>query len=61
MYKDKVLFVGNDSAENLYMATRNLQNVLVLYSDEINVFDIVNADVVVLDEESLNNIEEVLK
>ena len=57
----KILFVANEDAENLYMATRNLGNVLVLFADEINVFDIVNADGVVVDEASLAHIEEVLK
>ena len=57
----KILFVANEDAENLYMATRNLGNVIVLFADEINVFDVVNADVLVLDEGSLTQIEEVLK
>ncbi len=57
----KILFVTNEDAENLYMATRNLGNVIVLFADEINVFDVVNADVLVLDEASLKQIEEVLK
>lgn len=57
----KVLFVANEDAENLYLATRNLGNCLVLFADEINVYDIVNADVVVMDESSLAQIEEVLK
>ena len=57
----KVLFVTSEDAENLYMGTRNLGNVIVLYADEINVFDILNADELVLDEESLKQIEEVLK
>jgi len=57
----KILFVANEDAENLYMATRNLGNVLVLFADEINVYDIVNADMVVVDEASLARIEEVLK
>ena len=30
----KVLFVASEEAENLYMATRNLNNVLVLFPDE---------------------------
>ena len=51
----------NEDAENLYMATRNLDNVLVLFADELNVFDVVNADVLVVDEASLKQIEEVLK
>ena len=57
----KILFIANEDAENLYMATRNLGNVLVLFADEINVYDLVNADVVVVDEASLARIEEVLK
>jgi len=57
----KILFVAGEDAENLYMATRNLDNVLVLFADEINVYDVLNADVVVLDEASLKEIEEVLK
>lgn len=57
----KILFVAGEDAENLYMATRNLGNVLVLFADELNVFDVVNADVVVIDEASLARIEEVLK
>ena len=57
----KILFVADEDAENLYMATRNMGNVLVLFADEINVYDIINADVVVVDEASLTHIEEVLK
>ena len=57
----KILFIANEDAENLYMATRNLDNVLVLFADEVNVFDVVNADVLVVDEASLKQIEEVLK
>lgn len=58
---NKILFVTNEDAENLYLATRNLPNVLVLFADEINCFDLVNADVLVCDEEAVKNIEEVLK
>lgn len=59
--EDKVLFVTSDDAENLYLATRNLPNVLVIYADEVNCYDLVNADVLVCDEEAIKNIEEVLK
>lgn len=58
---NKILFVTNEDAENLYLATRNLPNVLVLFADEINCFDLVNADVLVCDEKAVKNIEEVLK
>ena len=57
----KVLFVTKEENENLYMATRNLGNVLVLMANEINCYDIVNADIMVVEEEAVNVIEEVLK
>jgi len=57
----KILFVTKEENENLYMATRNLGNVLVLMADEINCYDIVNADVLVVEEAAVNTIEEVLK
>ena len=57
----KVLFVTKEDNENLYMATRNLGNVLVLMADEINCYDIVNADVMVVEEEAISSIEEALK
>ena len=43
------------------MASRNLGYTYVLYIDDINVYDIVNADTLVLDEAALNKLEEVLK
>ena len=57
----KVLFISSHDAENLYLATRNLLNAAVIMADEINVYDIVNADVIVLDEDTVNYIEEALK
>lgn len=57
----KVLFVTSGDAENLYMATRNIKNVYVILVDDLNVLDIVHADKVVFDKESLNFVEEVLK
>jgi len=57
----KVLFICNSDAEKLYMASRNLSNVLVLLEEELNVYDIINADTVVIEEAALNYIEEALK
>lgn len=57
----KVLFVSASDNENLYMASRNLGYAYVLYIDDINVYDIINADTLVLDEAALNKLEEVLK
>lgn len=57
----KVLFVSSHDAEKLYLASRNLTNTAVIMADEINVYDIVNADTVVFDEDTVNYIEEALK
>ena len=57
----KVLFVTRDDCENLFMATRNLGYTYAICADELNVYDIVNADFVVCDEAAVNYIEEVLK
>ncbi len=58
---EKTLFVTSEESENLYMATRNLSNVAVIMAEEINCYDIVNADVLVCDEQAVKNIEEALK
>lgn len=57
----KVLFVTSEDNENLYMATRNIGNILVLMSSEINCYDIVNADVMVCEEAAVKKIEEAIK
>jgi large subunit ribosomal protein L4 len=59
--KGKVLFITASDAENLYMAVRNLKNVWVIMTDEINPFDLLNADTVVVEEKAVGMIEEALK
>ncbi len=59
--KGKVIFVTKDENENFYMATRNLGNVLVLMADEINCYDLVNADMLVVEEDAVKQIEEGIK
>ena len=57
----KVLFVTKEDCENLFMATRNLGYTYAILVEELNVYDIVNADYVVCDEAAVSYIEEVLK
>jgi len=57
----KVLFVTSNEAEKLYLATRNLGYCAVIMANELNVYDIVNADTLVIDEAAVKYIEEVLK
>ena len=56
----KILFVTSNDAENLYMGSRNLNKVNVILAEELNVFDIVNSDALVIDEAAVAAIEEVL-
>jgi len=57
----KVLFITANDGVNLYLATRNLGYTYSLMSDEINCYDLVNADTVVIEEEAIKKIEEALK
>ena len=57
----KVLLVVKEYDDNLILASRNLQNVVLILADEINVLDIVATDVMIVTEDALKYIEEVLK
>jgi large subunit ribosomal protein L4 len=57
----KVLFVTKDENENLYMAGRNLGYADSIMANEVNCYDLVNADFVVCDEDAVNVIEGGLK
>jgi len=57
----KVLLVVKEFDDNIILASRNIQNVVLILADEINVLDIVGTDVMVTTEEALKYIEEVLK
>ena len=57
----KVLLVVKEFDDNLILASRNLQNVVLILADEINVLDVVGTDVMVITEDALKFVEEVLK
>ena len=57
----KVLFVTAEESENLYLATRNLGYAYNIQANEINCYDLVNADAVVCDEKAIEVIEGGLK
>ena len=56
----KALVVYSEDNENLFLASRNNQNVAVLSFDEINVLDLVATNYLLIDESSVKKIEEVL-
>ena len=57
----KVLLVVKEFDDNLILASRNIQNIVLILADEINVLDIVGTDVMVVTEDAIKFIEEVLK
>ncbi len=59
--EDKVLFVTGNDNENLFMATRNLGYAYNVNANELNCYDIVNADTLVVDEAAVEVIEGGLK
>ena len=56
----KVLIVVKELEENLILASRNIENVLLITADEVNVLDLVATNNVLITEEAINAIEEVL-
>ena len=57
----KVLLVVNEFEDNVILASRNIQNLVLISAEEINVLDVVGTDVMVITEEALKKVEEVLK
>ena len=56
----KVLLVIDTLDENICLASRNLGNVKVVLPTEVNTYDVVNSDKMVMTEASLKKLEEVL-
>ena len=56
----KVLIVVKELEENLILASRNIQNIVLITADEVNVLDLVATNNVLITEDAINAIEEVL-
>ena len=56
----KVLLVVEELTDNVCLASRNLGNVKIVLPNEVNVYDVVNSDKMVITETALNKLEEVL-
>jgi large subunit ribosomal protein L4 len=56
----KTLFVIGSKNDNVYLSSRNLQKSKVITANDINTYDILNADNVVLAESSVKVIETIL-
>lgn len=57
----KVLLVVDEFDDNVILASRNLQNIVLILAEELNVLDVVGTDVMVITEAALKQVEEVLK
>ena len=60
--KNKTLFVVSEDSVNYeaLLSMSNLKNVMVLFADEVNVYDVLNSDSVVMTLDAMKSIEEVL-
>ena len=58
---NKVLVIVKELDENIILASRNLENVILIDSNEINVLDLIAAEKVLITKEAINQIEEGLK
>ena len=56
----KVLFVLPESNKNVYLSARNLQRAEVILASNVNSYKVLNADVVVITEKSLETIDQIL-
>ncbi|MEM8894620.1 MAG: 50S ribosomal protein L4 [Bacteroidota bacterium] len=57
----KTLFVVNESNKNVVLSSRNLQSSKVVTVDQVNTYDVLNADSLVLSESAVEKIENLLK
>ena len=57
----KVLVCVKELTDNVCLAARNLANVKVVLPSEINTFDLISSDNLLIEEEALTMLEEVLK
>lgn len=60
MADKKTLLVVGDNNKNVYLSSRNLQGAKVIKASDLNTYDILNADNVILSESSVKVIESIL-
>ncbi len=57
--KEKNLLIAKDPNQKLFLATRNISNLKVLYSNTLNVKDILHANNIIITEDALENIQNI--
>lgn len=57
----KILVVATELTDNIILATRNLGNVKLILANELNTYDVLYCDNMIITEDAVKYIEEVLK
>ncbi len=57
----KALFVVNEASKNVILSSRNLQKSKVVTVDQVNTYDVLNAESLILSESAVEKIENLLK
>jgi large subunit ribosomal protein L4 len=55
----KVLLILNEVSENVHLSARNVQRLKMITADRLNVFDLLNADKIVITETALAKVQQV--
>ena len=58
--RQRSVLTSEELTDNVCLAARNLGNVKIVLPQEVNTYDVVNADKMVITEVALNKLEEVL-
>jgi large subunit ribosomal protein L4 len=56
----KTLLVLGENNENVYLSSRNIERTKVVTADELNTYDVLNADTLLLSEGAIKKIEDLL-
>lgn len=56
----KSLFVLSETNKNVYLSSRNLQRSKIMSANQLNSYNVLNADVLVITESSLQTIDNIL-
>ncbi|WP_392536137.1 50S ribosomal protein L4 [Nostoc sp. C117] len=57
--ENKTLLILSESPENVYLSARNIENLRLIAADQLNVYDLLHADKIVLTTSALEKIQEV--
>jgi large subunit ribosomal protein L4 len=57
--ENKALLILSDIAENVHLSARNIENLKLIAADQLNVFDLLHADKIVITPSALAKIQEV--